>query len=370
MARLELRGVGKTYRGGIVAARNLDLEVETGAMFVVLGPSGSGKSTLLRLIAGLETLDAGSIHLDGRRIDSLAPRDRDLAMVFQDVVVYPHLDVFYNIAFGLRARRVSRAEIQTRVSTTAALLGLDDLLKRDPTTLSGGQKRRVTLARALVLQPKLLLFDEPFSGLDAPLRASIRAEIADLHRQTGTTTVLVTHDQGEALALADRIAVVDAGRLIQVGPPQTIYEFPQTSFVARFIGQPPMSLIPCTLHPAGPDSLQIQPLDIPPFSPLWLIHRATCPPFDRLATHPDPTVLLGLRAEQITLTNPPGMATATLDRIEPAGHETTLTLRLGPYRLCTRRPGQPPLTLGQSVSLAITLEAASWFDLITGDRIA
>ena len=338
-------------------------------MFVVLGPSGSGKSTLLRLIAGLETLDAGSIHLDGRRIDSLAPRDRDLAMVFQDVVVYPHLDVFNNIAFSLRARRVGRAEVEERVNSTAAMLGLSDLLKRDPGTLSGGQKRRVTLARALVLQPKLLLFDEPFSGLDAPLRASIRAEIADLHRQTGTTTVLVTHDQSEAMALADQIAVVDAGRLIQAGPPQTIYDFPQTSFVARFIGQPPMSLIPCTLHHVGPDSLQIQPLDRPPLPLPWMIHRATCPSFDRLATHPGPTILVGLRAEQITLTNLPGMADATLDRIEPAGHETTLTLRLGPHRLTTRLPGQPPLTLGKSTCLTIHLEAATWFDPISGVRI-
>ena len=369
MARLQLRGVGKTYRGGIVAVRDLDLDVETGAMFVVLGPSGSGKSTILRLIAGLETLDAGSVHLDGRRIDGLAPRDHDLAMVFQEVVVYPHLNVFNNIAFGLRARRVGRAEIQSRVTTTAAMLGLEDLLGREPTTLSGGQKRRVTLARALILQPKLLLFDEPFSGLDAPLRASIRAEIADLHRQTGTTTVLVTHDQAEALALADQIAVVDAGRLIQVGPPQTIYDSPQTSFIARFIGQPPISLIHCTLHPAGPDTLQIQPLDLPPLPHPWLIHRANCAPFDRLTTHPGPTVLLGLRAEQITLTEPPGMATALLDRIEPAGHETTLTLRLGPHRLCTRLPGQTSITLGDTVGLAINLEAASWFDRTTGARI-
>ena len=368
MARLELRGVGKTYRGGIIAARDLDLQVETGAMFVVLGPSGSGKSTLLRLIAGLESLDSGSIHLDGRRIDGRAPRDRDLAMVFQDVVVYPHLDVFGNIAFGLRARRVRRAAIQDRVTATAALLGLSDLLGRDPATLSGGQKRRVTLARALVLQPKLLLFDEPFSGLDAPLRASIRAEIADLHRQTGTTTVLVTHDQAEALALADRIAVVDGGQVVQVGSPRAIYESPRNQFVAWFLGQPPMSLIPCTLLPAGPEMLQILPLDLP--HP-WLIHRATCPAFDGLSGYWNSTVLLGLRAEQITLTDTPGTATATatLDRIELAGHETILSLRLGPHPLSSRITGQPAMTIGATVGLIVALEAASWFDPIRGDRI-
>ena len=234
MARLELRGVEKTYRGGISAAKGVDLSVESGEMFVVVGPSGSGKSTLLRLIAGLESLDSGSIHLGGRRVDGLPPRDRGLAMVFQDAVVYPHLDVFENIAFGLRARRVGRDQIQSRVAATADMLGLGDSLGRSPTTLSGGQKRRVTLARALVLRPSLFLFDEPFSGLDAPLRASIRAEIADLHRQLAATMILVTHDQGEALALADRVAVLDAGKVVQVGPPLGVYERPRNRLVARF----------------------------------------------------------------------------------------------------------------------------------------
>ncbi len=368
MARLELRAVEKTYSGGINAARAVDLAVASGGLCVILGPSGSGKSTLLRLIAGLETLDSGSIHLGDRRIDTLAPRDRDLAMVFQDVVVYPHLDVFENIAFGLRARRVARAEVQTRVETTAAMLGLDSVLQRSATTLSGGQKRRVTLARALVLRPKLFLFDEPFSGLDAPLRASIRAEIASLHRQTGATMVLVTHDQAEALALADQVAVVDAGCVVQVGRPLDIYAAPCNKFVARFVGQPPMAMIPCTLRADGPASIRVEPADLPLPTP-WMIHQASSPLFDALAHHLGSTVILGLRAEHVHLTDPTAAPLATVDRLEPAGHETGLTLRLGPHLLSARVTGRPAVGVGDAVAVAVDLEAASWFDPETGKRI-
>ncbi len=373
MARLELRGVAKTYRGGINAARDVDLAVESGELFVIVGPSGSGKSTLLRLIAGLESLDAGSIHLGNRRIDGLPPRDRGLAMVFQDAVVYPHLDVFENIAFGLRARRVGREEIAARVNTTAGMLGLGDALRRSPTTLSGGQKRRVTLARALVVRPDLFLFDEPFSGLDAPLRASIRGEIADLHRQSGATMILVTHDQGEALALADRIAVVDAGRVVQVGRPLEVYESPRSQFVARFVGQPAMALIACDVASGDPNSIRVEPAGVA--ADPWLVVRQSRAGV-ALSGAEGQTIIIGLRAEHVTLippneSNPTGCpsASATVDRLEPSGHEVAATLRLGPHAISARLPAHTSVQVDDEVRVAIDLNQASWFDPNTGARI-
>ena len=375
MARLELRGVEKTYRGGIAAAQGVHLTVESGELFVIVGPSGSGKSTLLRLIAGLETLDAGSIHLGDRRIDGLAPRDRDLAMVFQDPVVYPHLNVFENIAFGLKARRVGRDEIRSRVAATAAWLGLADLLDRNSTTLSGGQKRRVTLARGLVLQPMLFLFDEPFTGLDAPLRLAIRGEIADLHRQTAATIILVTHDQGEALALADRLAVVDAGRVVQVGRPLDVYDAPCNSFVARFLGQPPMALLPCTIQDHGPDAIRVELVDDFAPSCSWVIPRDANPSLAVRARQHGATLLLGLRAEQVSFVpgdpvGPPSPEVGWVDRVEPSGHETGVLLRLGSASIWARVAGRSALRSGEVVRVSVDLAAASWFDSETGDRIA
>lgn len=372
MTSLELRGVSKTYRGGIVAAKAVDLATQSGELFVIVGPSGSGKSTLLRLVAGLEAVDSGSIHLEGRRIDGLAPRDRGLAMVFQDAVVYPHLNVFENIAFGLRARRVARGEIKARVTSTAETLGLGDALKRSPTTLSGGQKRRVTLARALVIQPELFLFDEPFSGLDAPLRASLRAEIAAMHRRTGATMILVTHDQGEALALADRLAVVDAGRVVQVGRPGEVYDAPRNQFVAQFLGQPPMAMIPCTVRVDGTGSVAVavEPVGVK-FGPWWVDHRS--PSGLALADRSGGRVHLGLRPEHLVV-SPVSMsggmlAVATVDRLEPAGHETGATLRLGPHAISARLAPRTSVAVGNEVSLSVDLARACWFDSDTGERI-
>lgn len=370
--------MAKTYRGGIVAARAVDLAFESGELGVIVGPSGSGKSTLLRLIAGLEAPDAGEIRLDGRRVDGLPPRDRELALVFQDAVAYPHLDVFENIAFGLRARRVARDELRGRVEETAGMLGLGDVLRRRPTTLSGGQRRRVTLARALAVRPRLLLLDEPFAGLDAPLRLAIRAEIAALHRRLGTTMVLVTHDQAEALALADRLAVVASGRVSQVGPPIAVYDAPADRDVARFLGQPPLALVPCTLRDAGPNALRVDlPGAVPDRSP-WTIRRGECPAFEALEAHRGGPVLLGLRAERVAVnvTAPRGpdagrvgLATATVDRLEPAGHEVGVALRLGPHELMARVAGRPGLSVGVAVPIALDLDAALWFDPATGRRI-
>jgi len=374
LARLEIRGVAKTYPGGIAAVRGVDLTVDDGELFVVVGPSGSGKSTLLRLIAGLEDPDAGSLRLDGRRIDGLAPRDRDVAMVFQDQAPYPHLDVFENIAFGLRARRRPRAEVEGLVRATASVLGLADCLRRPPGTLSGGQRRRVALGRAMVLRPKLFLLDEPFSGLDAPLRASTRAELVALRRELGATMVLVTHDQAEALALGDRVAVLDRGRVAQVGPPMEIYRNPADRSVARFIGQPTLNLLPCLIARDG-DDLRIRIVDRDELGP-WTAHRAT-PWAALLFDRGIPRVDLGLRAEQVRVRpaapfDPaalPATGPAIVSRLEPMGHETLASLAFGPHSLTARLPATTALRPGDRVLVEIDFEGASWFDAGTGIRI-
>ena len=375
MARLELRGVSKTYQGGIVGATDVDLKVEDGELFVIVGASGSGKSTLLRLIAGLETLDSGSVWLDGERIDQLAPRDRDLAMVFQDNSLYPHLDVYENIAFGLRARRVSHGEIEDRVQATALVLGLADCLDRRPATLSGGQRRRVALGRAMVLRPRLFLFDEPFSGLDAPLRASTRAELSELRKRLDATMILVTHDQGEAMALGDRLALIDRGQVAQVGRPLDLYERPASRTVARFLGQPPMSLLPCLVSRKDQGLLRIQVVDLDEQAP-WFESSASpwvAPLFDRAV----PRLELGVSPEHLTIHNLSAFGSisgrkawpALIQRLEPMGPETLAWLTVGPHLVAVKIPSRASFRVGERVVIEVDLARASWFDTSTGDRL-
>jgi ABC-type sugar transport system ATPase subunit len=243
MASVAFRGVGKRF-GAVDAVRDLTLEVTDGELMVLVGPSGSGKTTALRMLAGLEAVDGGTIEIDGREVNRVAPRERDVAMVFQDYALYPQMTVRDNMAFGLRRRRLARGEISRRVTETCRTLGLDDLLDRRPRELSGGQQQRVALGRALVREPRVLLMDEPLSNLDAQLRVQARAEIRRLQREVGTTTVYVTHDQVEALTLGDRIAVMNEGGLEQVGTPEEVYDEPANVFVGGFIGSPPMSFLP------------------------------------------------------------------------------------------------------------------------------
>ena len=242
MARLELRGLSKEFPGGAQAVAALDLQVEEGEFLVLVGPSGCGKSTVLRLIAGLEAPSAGEILLDGALVNQREPRERDVAMVFQNYALYPHMTVARNIEFPLRMRGVPAAERGARAAAAAALLGIEALLPRKPAQLSGGQMQRVALARALVRRPRLFLFDEPLSNVDARLRGEMRAELARLHRELNATVVYVTHDQVEALTLGTRIAVLERGRLQQHGPPLEVYERPANRFVAGFLGAPPMNL--------------------------------------------------------------------------------------------------------------------------------
>jgi len=243
MARVTFDGVSKRF-GPVVAVDELTLDVADGEFMVLVGPSGSGKTTALRMLAGLEAVEAGRIEIGDRVVNTVSPRDRDVAMVFQDYALYPQMSVFDNMAFGLRRRGMDKAEIQRRVTGTCEALGLGDVTGRRPRQLSGGQQQRVALGRAMVREPRVLLMDEPLSNLDAQLRAQARGEIRRLQREAGTTTVFVTHDQVEAMTLGDRIALMNEGRLEQVGAPDALYEQPANVFVGGFIGSPPMSFLP------------------------------------------------------------------------------------------------------------------------------
>ncbi|HVL37668.1 MAG TPA: ATP-binding cassette domain-containing protein, partial [Burkholderiales bacterium] len=242
MAEIALAGITKRFADGTVAVQNADFTIADGEFFILVGPSGCGKSTLLNMIAGLEAPTAGEIRVAGRRVNEVDPKDRNMAMVFQSYAIYPHMSVRENLAFPLKLARLAKEEIDVRVARAAQALELEALLDRRPATLSGGQRQRVAMGRALVREPAAFLLDEPLSNLDARLRAQTRAEIARLQRRLRTTTVYVTHDQTEAMTLGDRIAVLRAGRVQQVGTPRELYERPGNVFVATFIGEPPMNV--------------------------------------------------------------------------------------------------------------------------------
>src|SRR5688572_9630333 len=247
MAKVLLRDLNKKY-DDTHAVKNVNLEIRDREFVVLVGPSGCGKTTTLRMVAGLEEITSGEISIDGRVVNDLPPMDRDIAMVFQNYALYPHMSVYDNMAFGLKMRKFGRDEIQKRVREAAEILGIQPLLARRPRQLSGGQRQRVAMGRAIVRHPKVFLFDEPLSNLDAKLRVQMRTEIKKVHQKVRTTTVYVTHDQVEAMTLADRVVVMNQGRIEQVGSPNELYHRPATRFVASFIGSPAMNFVPCELE--------------------------------------------------------------------------------------------------------------------------
>ena len=292
VAEVCLDHVSKTFPGGVRAVDQLDLDVRDGELVVLVGPSGCGKTTSLRMIAGLETITEGKIRIADRVVNKVAPKDRDIAMVFQSYALYPHMSVYKNMAFGLRMRRVKKAEIAKRVKWASEMLGLEDLLDRKPRALSGGQRQRVALGRAIVRQPKAFLFDEPLSNLDARLRVETRAELKRLHSRLTTTTIYVTHDQEEAMTLGNRIAVMDRGRLQQFDTPMTVYHQPANRFVAGFLGMPPMNFLEGTLRREE--------------GTVWFIGAGIrlrmSPPLAQLAVEwVDQSLVLGVRPEAIQL---------------------------------------------------------------------
>ncbi len=358
MSAVDLRGLTKRYPGAAgEAVSGVDLAVGAGERFVVVGPSGSGKSTLLRMVAGLETPSSGEVVIGGRRMNDVPPRDRGVGMVFQHPALYPHLDVAANLGFGLRARGVPRAERTSRTAEVAGWLGLTDLMRRKPRALSGGERQRVALGRAVVARPSVLLLDEPFSNLDAPLRASTRAAMLDLHRKVGGTLILVTHDQTEALAVGERVAVMRGGKVEQVGTPREVYDEPASRFVAGFVGDPPTSFLLCRADsgritlPGGLD-FPARDLDV---ATAWLGLRPEAVAVDPTGDSPHTTARV----------------VATLDRIEPRGHEAIAWFLVGGQPLAARVSPSFARTPGEAVPLGLDLAAARWFATTEGEpRIA
>ena len=298
MAEIELEHLTKVFPGGTVAVDDVTLQIEDGEFLVLVGPSGCGKSTLLRMIAGLEEVTRGRISVGGRDVTDLAPRRRDIAMVFQSYALYPHMNVRQNIGYGLKVRRTPKDEARRRVEEVAKLLGLDELLDRRPAQLSGGQRQRVAMGRAIVREPKAFLMDEPLSNLDAKLRVEMRASLAQLHSRLGVTTVYVTHDQTEAMTLGQRVAVLNEGRVLQVDTPQRLYQHPANLFVAAFIGTPAMNLVEASL---GVDEVAFGAHRVP-------LDR------DRRPASADSRVVLGVRPESFEAASfaPPGAPTFTV----------------------------------------------------------
>ncbi|MGO4833702.1 ABC transporter ATP-binding protein, partial [Rhizobiaceae sp. 2RAB30] len=334
MAELTLRSVRKRF-GTVDAVKAVDLDVADGEFIVLVGPSGCGKSTLLRMIAGLEEITSGEIQLDGRSLNAVAPRDRDMAMVFQDYALYPHMSVAENLGFALKMRDMSADSIADKVAEVAKMLELDALLERKPRALSGGQRQRVALGRALIRDPKVFLFDEPLSNLDAKLRVGMRMEIRKLQAALGTTSIYVTHDQVEAMTMADRIVVLKLGEVQQIGTPIDIYQRPVNSFVATFIGSPPMSIVPAEIGREG-ESFSLD---------FGGEHRIVLPASrnDAIARANVGNVDVGLRSEHIGLADG-GMAGAEFSSdivlVEEHGADSIAVVRLGAREVMARvRPG-------------------------------
>jgi multiple sugar transport system ATP-binding protein len=354
MAEVRLHAVSKSF-GKVKVVREVNLHIADGEFVVLVGPSGCGKTTTLRMIAGLEEVTSGDILIDGRRVNDVHPKDRDIAMVFQSYALYPHMSVRENMAFGLKMRKLPREEIQRRVEEAARILDLTALLDRKPRELSGGQRQRVAMGRAMVRQPKVFLFDEPLSNLDAKLRVQMRAEIARLHKRLAATIIYVTHDQIEAMTLADRIVVMDAGEVQQVGRPLEVFEHPANRFVAGFIGSPAMNFLPCLLE-QGKVRGEGFALELCP------AHR------EKLANHSGP-VLLGLRPNHIELAScAPGIE-AQAEVSEPMGTETYVHLRVGEQLVTVRADSPLVVKLGDRFWLRPDMSRAHLFDAENGKAL-
>jgi multiple sugar transport system ATP-binding protein len=371
MARIALEHVDKTYPNGFAAARDLSLEASDGELLVLVGPSGSGKSTVLRLMAGLERVTDGVIRIGDRDVTDLPPQERDIAMVFQNYALYPHMTVRANLGFGLMMRKQSRQVIGQRVNAVAASLGLEALLDRKPAQLSGGQRQRVALGRAIVREPLAFLFDEPLSNLDAQLRVETRVELSRLHRTLGATMVYVTHDQSEALTLGDRIAVLKEGVLQQIATPMELYDRPANKFVAGFIGSPAMNFFAGVLtRPGEGGGRDGRPerASLCTFRGAELTISVPCGPGT------EGKVFLGVRPQHLEIVGDgvsrDGALRAEVGVVEPMGNEQILyvTLPAGD-RAVAVAPVQPRITAGEKVSIRVRTEGLHLFDAETGKRI-
>jgi multiple sugar transport system ATP-binding protein len=362
MASVTLEGVRKIYDDGArVAVHDMDLEVADGEFVVLVGPSGCGKSTTLRMIAGLESISAGRLLIGGRLVNDVPAKDRDIAMVFQNYALYPHMSAYDNLAFALKLRRLPEREIDARVREAAAILGIEELLERTPRQMSGGQRQRVAVGRAIVRKPQVFLFDEPLSNLDAKLRVQMRREIARLHRQLGATMVYVTHDQVEAMTLGDRIVVMHAGRVQQIDTPLALYERPRNTFVAGFIGSPSMNFVAGEIVHDGSTRFRARGGT---FSVELRGRRA--------GGGGQREVILGIRPEDIRVARAgenDAVVRLRLDLVEPMGNEVFVHASAGEHELTARVSPQALPEPGAEVALALDTDRLHLFDSTTRESL-
>jgi len=356
MAKVELKGIGKVYDGKVRAVDNANIVVEDKEFCVFVGPSGCGKSTTLRMVAGLEEITDGELYIDGELMNDVPPKDRNIAMVFQNYALYPHMSVYDNMAFGLKIRKTDKAEIERRVNEAARILDIEKLLDRKPKALSGGQRQRVALGRAIVRNPKVFLFDEPLSNLDAKLRVQMRAEISALHHRLDATMIYVTHDQIEAMTMSDKIVVMKDGKIQQIGSPMYLYNHPFNKFVAGFIGSPPMNFLTVkVMEKAGKivcdeGSFEITPTD----------EQAA-----KLKPYVGKEVFFGIRPEDMTYADTPVSVNnmqMKVSVIEPLGAETHLYLASKTQSLIARTAPHILAKIGDTVNLVPEIGNAKFFD--------
>lgn len=361
MATVVVKNISKVYDNRVVAVNNISLEIEDKEFVVLVGPSGCGKSTTLRMVAGLEQTTQGEIYIGNQLVNDLPARNRDIAMVFQNYALYPHMTVYENMAFGLRLRHYPKKEIERRVQEAAEILGIPQLLMRRPKELSGGERQRVALGRAIVRKPKVFLFDEPLSNLDAKLRVQMRTELIKLHNRLQSTMMYVTHDQVEALTLGERVVVMKDGIILQIGHPISVYENPSNKFVAGFIGSPPMNFLQGKIVAQNGDYYFFDR-----GIKLRLLHQDT-----RIAAYKDRNVIFGIRPEDIydrifaQDARPEYTLTATVDVVAPMGSEIYLYLNVGRNSFVARVNNQDTAKTNQDVQVVFDMSKAHFFDPIT-----
>lgn len=360
MTGLSVNHLSKSY-GALTVLHDIDFQISEGEFLVLLGESGCGKSTLLRLISGLEEDHDGSILIGNKEVTHLDPKDRDVAMVFQSYALYPHMSVYDNIAFGMRVRKMSKVEIEDEVQRVARVLKLTEYLKRKPMQLSGGQRQRVAIGRAMVRDPKLFLFDEPLSNLDAKLRGEMRTEIKRLHAHLGVTVAYVTHDQTEAMTMADKIMLMNKGRIEQIGTPEQLYAEPDSLFTAQFIGSPEINQLPVTLDVSdGGLTARVGGIILP-------LPARAC----RGTVTSEKKATLAIRPEALTLGSGAGilLPDLTLDLIEPMGPETQLVFKLDDHDVRVRAPGLVRMDVGDVATISCDLSGVNLFDPRTGRHL-
>ena len=363
MATLKFRNINKIYENKVQAVFDFNLDVEDKEFIVFVGPSGCGKSTTLRMVAGLEEISSGELYIDDVLVNDVVPKDRDIAMVFQNYALYPHMSVFDNMAFGLKLRKVPKAEIAERVHEAAEILGLEEYLNRKPKQLSGGQRQRVALGRAIVRSPKVFLMDEPLSNLDAKLRVQMRSEIAKIHQRVGATTIYVTHDQTEAMTLASRIVIMKDGYIQQIGTPKEVYNYPANIFVGGFIGSPAMNFFKGRLEDKafvteGEEQVKI---------------TLTKEVYDRVKNYEGHNIVLGIRPENVNVvaasTKKAGTISMEADVVELLGHELIVYGYVDGQRILLKTSAANDIKVGDVIKVNIDMENIHFFDVDSTNRI-